>query len=168
MSAQGKLPRVGYSTKFDRFTSACQNLFLLIVIGCMTASFTTNIPSWLTQCKGDDDIGVTPIVREVEQWSCIVLLVFWILWNIQFSISAHRAQALLPLDALRSTLQIRIQPADRVSQKHPNLEGLAPKHEDLAMQENAAENRDCNLAMSLLEANSGRLKVLNEVKTQKD
>ncbi|CAE7895994.1 HTR3A, partial [Symbiodinium sp. KB8] len=34
MSAQGKLPRVGYSTKFDQFAMACQMLFLIIVMGC--------------------------------------------------------------------------------------------------------------------------------------
>ncbi|CAJ1333676.1 unnamed protein product, partial [Effrenium voratum] len=50
MSAQAKLPRVGYSTKFDAFATACQMLFLVIVMGCMAASFISNLPHWLKPC----------------------------------------------------------------------------------------------------------------------
>lgn len=56
MSAQGKLPRVGYSTKFDRFATACQTLFLVIVMGCMAASFIPNVPTWFRPCNSEGPV----------------------------------------------------------------------------------------------------------------
>ncbi|CAE8681971.1 unnamed protein product, partial [Polarella glacialis] len=110
MSAQGKLPRVGYSTKFDKYASASQVLFISIVIGCMAASFAANVPSWLGSC-GDTDTSLdsTEMPRIVERYLSWAFLLVWLAWNAHFVFSAWRAQQLEAVKSLQSPVKIKLQ-----------------------------------------------------------
>eukprot|EP00933_Yihiella_yeosuensis_P065428 TRINITY_DN69233_c0_g1_i1.p1 TRINITY_DN69233_c0_g1~~TRINITY_DN69233_c0_g1_i1.p1 ORF type:complete len:163 (-),score=29.88 TRINITY_DN69233_c0_g1_i1:75-500(-) len=120
MSAQAKLPRVTYSTNFDRFASACQVLFLSIVIGCMAASFTVNVPSWLSPCAVGKKIWSSAgVVRELEDYLNLSMLLLWVSWNARFAWSSWVTQRLEPLRALRSLVAVRLQDTERVLKGAP-------------------------------------------------
>jgi len=140
MSAQGKLPRVGYSTKFDLYASSCQILFLAIVLGCMMASMALNLPKWLAACNAPDyDLAVIEIVGKVENFFAVGLLVMWLAWNAYFSVQAWRVTRLPPLAVLRSSVPIKLQDDEHLlrcsAQADPDVSGLAPRLSMLAFKE---------------------------------
>eukprot|EP00931_Biecheleriopsis_adriatica_P049570 TRINITY_DN28684_c0_g1_i1.p1 TRINITY_DN28684_c0_g1~~TRINITY_DN28684_c0_g1_i1.p1 ORF type:complete len:2474 (-),score=444.16 TRINITY_DN28684_c0_g1_i1:69-7490(-) len=114
VSAQGKLPRVSYSTKFDRFVTACQCLFLAIVMGSMFASLCINIPIWLSPCSATSDTKVIDTIRLGEQVFFGILLLVWVAWNSGFTWGAYKAQRMEPVAALGKKLRIELQDMDEV------------------------------------------------------
>jgi len=142
MSAQGKLPRVGYSTNFDLYASSCQILFMVIVLGCMVASLTLNLPRWWSACGASEDYdeAVVEIVGKVENYFALGLLLLWLAWNVYFSVQAWRVTRLPPLVALRGhNAQIKLQDDEQLKRcsgkADPNVDGLAPRLSRLATYE---------------------------------
>jgi len=134
MSAQGKLPRVSYSTNFDRYARACQVLFVAIVVGSMTASFCVSIPSWLRPCTQgfDEQSEWNAMLREWEYNIFLVLLVLWFAWNARFAWSAYKTQRLQTIKALRTQMPVVLQDMDTV------LHGGAGQQQLLAQLEETA------------------------------
>eukprot|EP00913_Durusdinium_trenchii_P016945 g15930.t1 len=139
MSAQAKLPRVGYSTKFDRFATACQMLFLVIVMGCMAASFITNVPTWFRPC----DVAAETLVYEkltlladVEHYCCIALIGLWLAWIVRFSYQARQVQLLDPVQNFQSRVPLKLQGHGAPpGSTEASVEGLAPTLSVLAQEE---------------------------------
>eukprot|EP00439_Symbiodinium_sp_Y106_P000557 s3837_g1.t1 len=161
MSAQGKLPRVGYSTKFDQFAMACQMLFLIIVMGCMAASFVSNMPVWFRSCVylsaedlTDQDLATIDLIRHVEHICMFVLVGLWMFWIGRFSFFAVRTSRLQPVDGVQSSVKIKLQglsgdaaPAAGVG--GAPVEGLAPSLSVVAEQEKTRSKGRPSLLVAL-------------------
>jgi len=139
LSAQGKLPRVGYSTKFDRYATSCQILFLAVVLGCMVASIIVNLPQWISDCPAPDyDEAMLSAVQDAERYFFYVVLLLWLAWNVYFTFQAWRVQRLTPLEALQSSAPIRLQDelqATRHLTTDLDINGLAPRLSIIAYEE---------------------------------
>jgi len=151
MSAAGKLPRVGYSTKFDRFANRAQGLFLVIVLWCMTASLVSSLPTWVwyAPCPAPPyDEAVAAKVQPIETYAMGALLALWLLWNAHFAMSAWKVHALPPLGALRSAFPINLQTegeageASRDRGAGCNVRGLAPRLSVIANAERLNDVRE--------------------------
>jgi len=132
MSAQGKLPRGGSSTQFDRYAQACTHLFLLIVFEAMLASLAVIAPTWAicseTPLAGLDG-DLVQFVSIMEKWFWWALCLLWIGWNVRFAAQAWRVRQLGPLQALGSRVPIRLQDEEWIagcSAADPDCGGLAP------------------------------------------
>jgi len=138
MSAQAKLPRVGYSTKFDAFATACQMLFLVIVMGCMAASFISNLPHWLKPC---DSFSVQAfegetMLADIEHYCCCALIGLWLAWVLRFSWQARQAQRLTPVQSMQSRVPVKLQGQSRGDGSgSASMEGLAPSLSVVAEEE---------------------------------
>ncbi|CAE7560393.1 CLASP [Symbiodinium natans] len=162
MSAQGKLPRVGYSTKFDHFAMACQMLFLIIVMGCMAASFASNIKLWFHSCQAlpaeveltEEDLANIDVMRHVEHICMFVLIGLWMLWIGRFSLIAVRTSQLQPIHGVQSSVSIKLQGASTngaaaVGAAGAPVEGLAPSLSVVAEQEKRSTKGRPSLLVAL-------------------
>jgi len=127
LSAQGKLPRVGYSTQFDRYALSCTALFFVVVICAFIIPCLVILPELL--CEKGIDIRRAELVEQVE--SSFFGLV-WVSWNVYFAWIAWRAKRLTPLDALGTKLRPQLQDSASLD---PQMEGLAPRLSALAKYE---------------------------------
>lgn len=145
MSAQGKLPRVGYSTKFDRFATACQTLFLVIVMGCMAASFIPNVPTWFRPCNSEGPVVFAgeALLAEVEHICCYVLISMWLAWIVWFTWQARQAQRLDPVENMQSRVPVKLQGRQHAPQGscEASVEGLAPSLSIVAQEEKKRTKR---------------------------
>eukprot|EP00450_Noctiluca_scintillans_P030704 CAMPEP_0194546224 /NCGR_PEP_ID=MMETSP0253-20130528/90361_1 /TAXON_ID=2966 /ORGANISM="Noctiluca scintillans" /LENGTH=259 /DNA_ID=CAMNT_0039393297 /DNA_START=79 /DNA_END=855 /DNA_ORIENTATION=+ len=111
LSAQGKLPKVNYSTRFDQYASDCQFLFHLIIAHCMISSLVIKIPVWFDQsCNthlNDEDLAT--MLRSSEKYVLAFVLVSWASWNARFAQQSWKAFNLEPRDALRTHMPLRLQ-----------------------------------------------------------
>eukprot|EP00927_Polykrikos_kofoidii_P037630 TRINITY_DN3182_c0_g1_i1.p1 TRINITY_DN3182_c0_g1~~TRINITY_DN3182_c0_g1_i1.p1 ORF type:complete len:1974 (+),score=294.55 TRINITY_DN3182_c0_g1_i1:155-5923(+) len=106
LSAQAKLPRVGYSTQFDHYTSSCQCLYICIVLVCLTGSFSTTV------FQGRSKEVFVRYWAEIENYILCVISIVWVFWNLYFALKAFRLQRLPVLQAIRSTVSINLQDRD--------------------------------------------------------
>lgn len=136
MSAQGKLPRVGYPTAFDNYASACQVLFFVIVISCLAAP-----PQRL--CNASADAGDHyETMRKLEPILCCTLALIWLGWNAQFAWRHWRVQQLEPLEALRVQMKPQLQDTNAMGRERDpsdGVGGLASRLSALAISERSAE-----------------------------
>lgn len=117
-----KLPRVSYSTDFDRYSTSCQLLFIFIVYGSVASASAL---SW-SGCSADpNECQMTDLVRKVEGYALLILVTLWLAWNFYFYMQVFRSQKLPVLEVLTSTVPVKLQ------EEHANAalsmsEGLAP------------------------------------------
>ena len=153
MSAQAKLPRVGYSTKFDRFATACQTLFLVIVMGCMAMSFISNVPTWFRSCDSVDTaaFGEQALLAEVEHVCCYILIGFWLSWIIWFSWQARQVQRLDPVANMQSRIPVKLQGRQGApnGSTEASVEGLAPSLSIVAQEEKKRTRKRPSLLVAL-------------------
>jgi len=141
MSAQAKLPRVGYSTKFDLYAISCQTLFLLIVLNCMTLSIITNLPRWIAMCPSTVDANYTETLRTAEKAMVCAAALIWVSWNAYFAVQAWRNKRLHPMKAVQTPVPIKTSSQVRSSRGSggiPDVTGLAPRLSRVVAQEIAS------------------------------
>jgi len=121
LSAQGKLPKVNYSTKFDRYASDCQFLFHIIIAQCVIFALIIKLPVWFAvacDADGTDDVQWAVTLRGVELYFLTFLLFCWACRNVQFCIRAWGAFHLEPVEALDTRVLVRLQDQAFVNEHH--------------------------------------------------
>jgi hypothetical protein len=126
LSVQARLPRVSYSTWFDKYANWAFRLFMFIVAYAVAGSSVSVVSSWHTDmdCNsllGDDDKDQAheeaEFVRQIELYLAAVLAVLWIGYNIRFAVDALRVQMQHPAEVLQTNAPLRLQTEDFVANK---------------------------------------------------
>eukprot|EP00747_Dinoflagellata_sp_TGD_P057227 gnl/TRDRNA2_/TRDRNA2_150537_c4_seq1.p1 gnl/TRDRNA2_/TRDRNA2_150537_c4~~gnl/TRDRNA2_/TRDRNA2_150537_c4_seq1.p1 ORF type:complete len:765 (-),score=99.96 gnl/TRDRNA2_/TRDRNA2_150537_c4_seq1:55-2349(-) len=117
ISAQHKIPRVGYQTWFDRYATNCQRLFLMIVGSCVGFSLCANLRGWLSQNHCEEATGgeataaalLEQVVGQAERAFVGALLLIWITYNLRFSWNARRVLGMDIEKVLHTKVPLRLQ-----------------------------------------------------------
>lgn len=119
MSAQGKLPRVGYSTAFDKYAITSQRLFMAIVGGCVGTSLIGVFTTWreVRECLPGDsdevlsssDRDYTIVIRQIEKVIMGVLALYWVGYNVLFALNAWRVQRMDSSEVVKTSMPLQLQ-----------------------------------------------------------
>ncbi|CAE8635183.1 unnamed protein product [Polarella glacialis] len=128
--AQAKLPRVSYSTDFDRYSTSCQVLFIVIVYGSVASAAAL---AW-SSCAEDGQVcEAATTIAQAEAHMSALLASLWLAWNFYFSVKAMFTQRLPVLKALNSSVPVTLQ-CQESPQKAMGY-GLAPQWESMVTRE---------------------------------